>query len=282
MTTRSKDEPVRAKLIALANKLGVPHRSLETVFLIERLVARLVSDKNLCSSLVFKGGFVGLRVYGSPRYTIDLDALLVKTDADSTLELAKQRAESDVDDGIWIRFESQVDLATQGEYGGVRQIYRAGIGQVLSNIKKAQIINFDMGIGDPVTPAPQKTETPSYFSQNEDISWSVYPVETIIAEKLQALISLGDANSRSKDVHDLAVFLPKANAAILSKALKRSFKFRGTELPKNFSKTIADINTIRLEQGWANAISSVPNASSFKEAFALLTRYIAEMEKEFD
>jgi hypothetical protein len=281
MTTKSKGESVRAKLSSLAHKFEVPYRNLETVFLIERLVARLVAEKKLSQHLVFKGGFVGLRVYGSPRYTIDLDALLVKADVDSTLALAKQRAESEADDGVWFRFESQVDLATQGEYGGIRQVYRAGIGEILTNIKKAQIVNFDMGIGDPVTPGPKKTETPSYFPQNEDISWSVYPIETIIAEKLHALISHGDANSRSKDVHDLAVFLPKADAAILSEALKRSFVHRGTELPRAFSKTIANINTTRLEQGWANAMSSVPNATSFKEAFAALTQYMAELEKAF-
>jgi hypothetical protein len=50
---------------------------VETVFLIERLVARLIADKKLSQNLVFKGGFVGLRVYDSPRYTIDLDALLI-------------------------------------------------------------------------------------------------------------------------------------------------------------------------------------------------------------
>lgn len=281
MTTKSKGESVRVKLIALANKLGVPHRNLETVFLIERLVARLVSDKKLSKHLVFKGGFVALRVYGSPRYTIDLDALLVKSDFDSTLELAKQRAESDADDGVWFRFENQVDLATQGEYGGVRQVYRAGVGEVLSNIQKAQIVHFDMGIGDPITPGPQKAETSSYFPQNEDISWSVYPIETIIAEKLHALISHGDGNSRSKDVHDLAVFLPKSDAMILGEALKRSFEFRGTELPRNFSKTIADINTTRLEQGWANAVASIPNASSFKESFAAVIQSMTAIEKEF-
>lgn len=72
MTTKFKGDSVRVKLSSLAHKLGVPHRNLETVFLIERLVARLVADQRLSQHLVFKGGFVGLRVYGSPRYTIDL------------------------------------------------------------------------------------------------------------------------------------------------------------------------------------------------------------------
>lgn len=138
MTTKAKGNSVRQKLTDLSKKLNVQYENVETAFMIERLVARLVADKNLNNHLVFKGGFVGLRVYNSNRYTIDLDALLVKANVESTLKVAKEKAETDLDDGVWFKFEDQVVLATQGEYGGVRQIYRVGIGEVLKNIKKAQ------------------------------------------------------------------------------------------------------------------------------------------------
>jgi len=281
MTTKSKGDSVRKKLSNLAHKLDVPYRNLETAFLIERLVARLVADKKLKSNLVFKGGFVGLRVYDSPRYTIDLDALLVKANLESTLELTKQKAESDIGDSVWFRFESQINLATQGQYGGIRQVYRAGIGEILPDIKRAQIVHFDLGIGDPITPGPQKAETPSLFPQNENISWSVYPVETIIAEKLHALLSHGDANSRSKDVHDLSVFLPKADAETLGTALQRCFEFRKTELPEKISTEIKKINTRRLEQGWANSVATVADAPEFKIAFDAVVKNMARLEKSF-
>lgn len=259
----------------------MPYRNLETVFLIERLVARLIADKKLSQHLVFKGGFVGLRVYGSPRYTIDLDALLVEANIESTLELAKQKTESDADDGVWFRFENEMNLATRGEYGGIRQVYRAGIGEGLPDLRRAQIVHFDLGIGDPITPGPQKIETPSYFPQNEDIHWSVYPIETIIAEKLHALISHGDANSRSKDVYDLSVFLPKADAETLGTALKRCFEFRETDLPEKISAEIKKINTHRLEQGWANAVSTVPSAPDFRTDFEAILKHVAQLEKSF-
>lgn len=281
MTARSKSDSIRKRLSNLAYKLNVPYRNLETAFLIERLVARLIADKKLKSSLVFKGGFVGLRVYGSSRYTIDLDALLVKTNRDPALELTKQKAESDIGDSVWFRFENQVNLTTQGQYGGIRQVYRAGIGEILADIKRAQIVHFDLGIGDPITPGPQKIETPSFFPQNENISWSVYPVETIIAEKLHALLIHGDANSRSKDVHDLSVFLTKADAETLGTALRRCFEFRETKLPKKISAEIKKINTHRLEQGWSNSVSTVANAQEFKIAFDSVIKYIARLEKSF-
>jgi hypothetical protein len=246
--------------------------------MIERLVARLIADKKLASHLVFKGGFVGLKIYKSPRYTIDLDALLVESNIDETLELVKQQAELDLNDGVWFRFESQTDLATQGEYGGIRHSYRAGIGEVLKNIKKAQVIHFDLGIGDPITPGPQKVKTPSLLSEDDEISWSVYPIETICAEKLHALISHSDENSRSKDVHDLAIFLPKVDGPILKEALKRCFDFRSSELPKSFYTEIKKLNTERLERGWASAVDSMPNAISFKAAFEKVVKLIGELE----
>jgi hypothetical protein len=281
VTTKAKGSSVRQKIIDLHKKLGAPYQNLETAFMIERLVARFVADKNLSKHLVFKGGFVGLRVYNSERYTIDLDALLVKANIRSTLELTKAKAESDLDDGVWFKFEDQLDLATQGEYGGVRQVYRTGIGEVLKNLKKAQVIHFDLGIGDPITPGPQKMKVPSLLLKGEDISWSVYPLETICAEKIHALISHGNINSRSKDVHDLSVFLQKADAPTLSDALNKCFAFREFEIPKSFSKNIKAINTTSLQRGWLSATASVPKGREFKEAFDSVVQQMAKLEKDF-
>lgn len=279
MTTKAKSTSIRQKIIDMSKKIGVNPRDLETVFLIERLVARLIANKKLSDRLVFKGGFVGLKVYESPRYTIDLDALLVKSNIEETLELVQEQALVDLNDGVWFRFDGQTDLATQGEYGGIRHTYRAGIGEVLKNIKKAQIINFDLGIGDPITPGPQPKKTLSLFSGSEDISWSVYPIETICAEKLHALISHGDENSRSKDVHDLAIFLPKADPKTLKKAIKNCFEFRETDLLKSFAEGVRKLNTSRLESGWDSVVSSIPNVGGFAEAFEALCEQLEKSEK---
>ncbi len=280
MTTKAKGTSIRQKIIDLGKKLGVHPRDLETLFMIERLVARLITDKQLASRLVFKGGFVGIKIYESPRYTVDLDALLVKADIESTLKLVKENAEKDLNDGVWFRFEDQVNLATQGEYGGIRHSYRAGIGEVLKNLKKAQVIHFDLGIGDPITPGPLQKQTPSLLTGNDEISWAVYPIETICAEKLHALISHGDQNSRSKDVHDLAIFLPKTDGPTLKEALKNCFDFRSTDLPKSFSTEIKNLNTDWLERGWASATDSIPNAMSFKTAFEKVVQLIGELEEK--
>ncbi len=62
MTTKAKGESVRQKLTTISKKLDAKYKDIETVFVIERLVARLIADKHLASHLVFKGGFVGLKI----------------------------------------------------------------------------------------------------------------------------------------------------------------------------------------------------------------------------
>ena len=136
MSTKAKGTSVTQKLLALTQKAGVPFANIATTFLIERLVARLMADKELRKALVFKGGFVSMKVYASPRYTIDLDALLLRANIKETLQQTKVAAEVDLDDGVWFKFEEQIDLQTQGEYGGFRQVYRAGIGPELKNLKR--------------------------------------------------------------------------------------------------------------------------------------------------
>jgi hypothetical protein len=58
MTTKSKGESVRQKLTTISKKLDAKYKDFEPVFMIERLVARLIVDKKLAAHLVFKGGFV--------------------------------------------------------------------------------------------------------------------------------------------------------------------------------------------------------------------------------
>jgi predicted nucleotidyltransferase component of viral defense system len=262
---------ITQKLSNLAQKKGVPFQFLSTSFIIERLVIRLISDKTLKDALVFKGGYVGLRVYESPRYTIDLDALLMKSDLRKILEKSKVAAESDTGDGVWFRFEQEVDLKAQGEYGGIRLAFRAGIGEPMKNIKRAQIINFDIGIGDPVTPGPVKKEMLELIG-SEELSWFVYPIETIIAEKLHALIDRGPDNSRAKDIFDLSQFLPMADKKILEKALMACFKYRKTELPIDIVDHISKINLNLLKRGWPSAISTVKNAPAFDVAFEVIIK----------
>ncbi len=205
---------------------------------------------------------MGLRIYKSSRYTIDLDAVKVVV-------------EKTFNDAVWFRFEKEIDLKTQGEYGGVRQVFRAGIGEIPKNIKKFQIIQFDLGIGDPIVPSPLQIKTPELIGENE-LTWFVYPIETMIAEKIHALVDLGKYNSRSKDIFDLSYFLPRAEKNNLFRSLEACFNYRETVIPKDLIQHLKTIDLSLLKIGWSSAVSGIKEAPSFEEAYQ---SFIDELQK---
>jgi hypothetical protein len=182
------------------------------------------------------------------------------------LKRIKQCAAVDFNDGTWFHFEKEVDLKTQGEYGGIRLEFRAGIGEALKDLRRAQIIQLDLGIGDPVVPAPIYSKMPELLG-NTQISWNVYPIETMIAEKLHALIDRGSDNSRSKDIFDLYLFLPKVNSTQLDKAIRACFEYRKTSVPKNMVDELKRIDLALIKKGWFSAIAGIPNAPSCDDCF---------------
>ena len=210
MKLKERGISIRKKISNLAQEKNCNYQDIETSFLLERLLARLVLNRELFPSLIFKGGYVGLRVYNSERYTVDLDAVLAKSELEEALEKTIFVIEKDIGDAVWFQFEKQIDLKAQGLYGGIRQVFRSGIGEIPSNTKRSRIINFDLGIGDPIVPTPQEVNISQIMGEGE-ICCLVYPTETMIAEKVHTLVALGDANSRSKDIFDLAYLLPQAN-----------------------------------------------------------------------
>ncbi|PWU22200.1 MAG: hypothetical protein C5B49_01300 [Bdellovibrio sp.] len=265
MKKADQAKSIATKLSSLSKSRGVPYQIISTTFLLERLLARLLLDSQLSKTLIFKGGYVGLRVYESPRYTIDLDAILHRADADETLKRALDSVQKDIGDGVWFHLESQINLKTQGEYGGTRQVFRTGIGEPLKDLRRAQTVHFDIGIGDPVTPGPVKTRTEELIGEDE-LSWLVYPVETIAAEKLHALVDRGGNNSRAKDIYDLHFYLPQADGTILTTAIERCFSFRGTPIPPDIPGLLSKIDSTLLKKGWKSATISLKEAPDFDEA----------------
>lgn len=139
---------VSERIKRVAKEEGATYAEILTQFLIESAAVRLVSDPILYQRLVFKGGFVGLRVYGSPRFTTDLDAVVQCQDRFDFRKKARDAMAQDLGDHVWFDFEQEVDLLTQNEYGGVRLQFRSGLGAPPEDKRRAQIINLDIGTGD--------------------------------------------------------------------------------------------------------------------------------------
>lgn len=276
MNTKEKSKSIRQLLSNLANKLKIPYQNIETEFLLERLVIRLTSDADLFEKLIFKGGYVGLRIYNSNRYTVDLDALLQNEKLEKILEKIKKTVCTNVDDNVWFVFEKKEDLITQGEYGGTKLIFRAGISPIIKNLKKAPLIHLDLGYGDPVTPNPIYAKTNRLIEQG-CISWKIYPLETIVAEKLHALLRKDRVCSRAKDIIDLKNFLLKCDPKVLTEAINKTFKHAGTAVPNDLVLSLKNIDTTNLQAGWKTAASTTQINNSFNDYYSEFIEHFSKI-----
>lgn len=270
-------QSIQAKINRLAHDRSATAPQILTLFLLERAAVRLTLDDKLHSGLVFKGGYVGVRVYNSPRYTTDLDAVIRGLPRDEAIQRIKDAMAIDRGDGVWFQFESMADLKAQGDYGGIALVFRGGLGEPPQKIIKAQLIHIDIGIGDPVTPSPRNIST-SFTIGDGSLTWQVYPIETILAEKIHALVKLGSRNSRAKDVYDVHLFLPTANPATLREAIESTFGFRGDQQPPSIWEALSAINTDVLKRGWIAAVAAINQAPLFEAAFAAIINHLRSLD----
>lgn len=270
-------ESIKQRIKEIASREKKSFNQVLHELLLERAVARLVEDSRLSRNLVFKGGYVSLRCYGSSRLTIDLDAAIYNMPIEEAIERAKAAMDASFDDVIWYSFETQIDLATQNEYGGIRLQYRAGLGFPPNNLKKAIVVKIDLGFGDPITPAASVDSLKSMLG-DQTLTWSTYPVETIVAEKIHSMIHHGAINSRSKDVYDLYFYINQIDELTLKEALKRTFAYRQTDLPKSLSETLTQTETVILKKGWKAAVRNIVPQPDFDKCFQHICQSLLEMK----
>jgi len=112
------------------------------------------------------------------------------------------------------------------EYGGQRVKLTATLGQARISVQ------IDIGFGDAITPMANKVEFPTLLGM-ESPSLRAYPKETVIAEKLEAIVQLGFANTRMKDFYDLFIMsrMFPFEGDLLQTAVKNTFTRRATVLP---------------------------------------------------
>lgn len=93
-------------------------------------------------------------------------------------------------------------------------------------------LQIDFGVGDVIVPGPRMIEYPVFLG-GDPIQLLAYPVESAVAEKLQAMIALGGTNSRMKDFYDVWICSKHLdfNAGTLLRAIGATFKNRETPIP---------------------------------------------------
>ena len=221
---------VRARLLARSRAEGSEYQILLTRYALERLLYRLSVSAH-SQRFILKGALLFVTWLPDPfRPTRDLDLLGYGTDDPAELENTfKAICLTPVpEDGV--TFDAAELTATpirqEAEYGGVRVRTKA-------TIDGARIpILVDIGYGDIITPEPVEIKYPTLLDMPLP-HLRAYPVETVVAEKFEAMVRLGITNSRLKDFYDLwsiAQTFP-FKSTVLMEAVRQTFQRRDTPIP---------------------------------------------------
>lgn len=132
------------------------------------------------------------------------------------------------DDGLVLDATSVrvADIRKVAGYPGVRV-------SMIAILDVARIpVQCDIGFGDAMTPAPSQQAYPTLLDMPAPVL-AVYPLETVVAEKLEAIVKLAGFNTRVKDYFDLWVLMRYENLdrAILPAAIRATFERRKTAIP---------------------------------------------------
>jgi hypothetical protein len=220
---------IRQRLLNLAKERKDDFGLIVVKYGLERILYRL-SRSAYRDVFVLKGALLfELWTQDTYRPTRDADFLGRGDNAPERLarifrELAGMEVEPD---GLVFDSESvQAQRITEdADNKGVRVTFTA-------TLDKARIaIQIDIGFGDIVTPAPVESDYPTLLAAPAPRLF-VYPKETVVAEKFEAIVSLGIANTRMKDFYDLEVLSRRFpfKGEILKEAIGKTFANRGTEL----------------------------------------------------
>jgi hypothetical protein len=221
---------ILARLLVLAKQRGDDYSLVLNRFAMERLLTR-VSVSPHAGRFLLKGALLFSLWYDAPhRPTRDADLLGFGPDDEAHLIATfREIAALELGDGIVFSPESVKAQAIREDntYGGTRLRLEARLGSARC------VLQIDVGFGDAVTPEPQTVAYPTLLSDFQAPTLRVYPVYTVIAEKYQAMVMLGQANSRMKDFFDLAVIAQRTQleGATLAAAIAATFARRQTTMP---------------------------------------------------
>ncbi len=269
---------VHQRLLNLSRQSGRPFNEMAQYYALERWLYRL-AQSDFRHKFVLKGALM-LQVWKMPvgRPTRDIDLLgRVSNDLESVRQTIAAICQIAVEedgmsfDPATIKTER---IAEDADYEGVRATFSGFLG-------KSQLpMQIDIGFSDVITPEPEAIVYPGILDYPAP-ELLAYNRQTVIAEKFEAMVKLGELNSRMKDFFDIWLLAKTGEfqGLELSEAVAQTFSRRGTELtsdPVCFTDEFATSPSKTAQ--WAAFL----RRNTFKEipaSFSEIVKFIAEFLK---
>ncbi len=239
MSVKNIGASLRDRLLNKARAGKLDYNLLLTRYALERLIYRVsISDQR--DQFLLKGALLFDLWFDVPhRPTHDADFLGFGSAELPQVEAVFQDiCRIKVDDGIVFDPDSvkAAEIRKEANYAGVR-VTLWGL------LDKARCpVRADIGFGDAVVPGPDEVDYPVILDEMPAPHLRAYPRYTVVAEKLEALTSLGILNSRMKDFFDLWVLARHSDfdSQILSRAVAATFDRRQTAIPEGVPIGLSD------------------------------------------
>ena len=247
-------------LARLKNKAAESGRSYQLclqLFCQEEFLRRLEKSK-YAENLVLKGGlFLYSLTDFDSRVTVDVDFLLRQVP--NTPEQLKSILEDIIavptgNDFVTFEIKDVAPIAVAKKYSGIGA-------SIVSRIKNTRTpFSIDFGVGDVIVPKQEKRQIPTQLPDFESPTVNTYSVETTVAEKLDAILSLMEFSSRMKDYYDIYYIANKFDfdGGVLTEALKKTFSNREHSFsPGQFEQVMSFADDSAMQKKWKAFIRKI-------------------------
>lgn len=221
--------PMQLKAI-IKNKAQEKNISAQLVmqnYMLERLLER-ISISRYRNNFILKGGFLISAIVGlDTRATMDLDTTIkgFTLTHEKIKEIFEDICTIEVDDDVQFEIVSIADIRETDDYPGIRVSLKANYSPI------SIPLTVDVTTGDVITPEEIEYSFSLLFDERRISIWA-YNLETVLAEKIETILSRSVANTRPRDYYDIYILWmlrhEECNLATLSSALKRTAKKRGS------------------------------------------------------
>ena len=220
----SNGNSFKAKIKNISKDKGIPAQQVQQHYLIEQ-VLKLISTSSYRDSFIVKGGYLIGQIIGlDKRTTMDLDVTLKGTEMsrENLIHIFEEILCSKTD-GFSFSVDKLEPIRQDDEYGG----FSLKLNATFDTLK--EVVFIDITTGDKITPREITYSMTSIFT-NESIKIWTYNLETVLAEKLETIISRGLASTRPRDRYDLFTLYKlrkeEINLEVLKNALENTAEKR--------------------------------------------------------
>lgn len=218
------DVSLKAKVRNIAKDKKISAQAVLQNYLMRRFLFRL-SKSEYKDKFVVKGGIlISVLVGVDHRATMDIDITLrnLSLTEDSIRKAFENICNVDVEDGLEFSFDSIGPIRDDEEYGGYRVSFFAKFGKINAPM------SMDVSTGDVMTPDAKKYTFSDMFNDDCFELWT-YTIETVLAEKVETILSRGIDNTRPRDFYDICVLSAfDYDNAVFRDAFKATSKHRGS------------------------------------------------------